>query len=86
MRKLDERSLGRPTQLLVWNDGGQHIRGLARDVSEYQVLATRDDLEHYEGGVLSRLDPKLSDCGGAAHRLRRGGWGRAKRGGLEQPV
>ena len=31
-------------------------------------------------------DPKLSDCGGAAHRLRKGGWGRAQRGGLEQPV
>ena len=28
-------------------------------------------------------DPKLSDCGGAAHRLRKGGWGRRR---WEQPV
>lgn len=31
----------------------------------------------------SRNDPKLSDCGGAAHRLRKDGWGRRWR---EQPV
>jgi len=56
--------------------------GAVLEVDEGVLKVGNFDVVHGER-VATANDPKLSDCGGRARRLRKGGWGRRR---WEQPA